>query len=220
VATGPGTAPPPAASKATSEPDSYLRVDTTAGALSTDLAVDARPPLPGRRRPGRPGRGHLAQAIAPGTLLHTSARLRMRGSIKVGRWLPFRARQVLSPHHGFVWSARAAGLIGGTDRYIDGAGAMAWKLAGLVTAAAGEGPGTSRSAAGRAGAEGIWLPTALLPRFGGQIAGDASFGGLTIPAAGRLGRGWGGDGWERGEFFSYRITALEPSGAEPPARSR
>ena len=57
-------------------------------------------------------------------------------------------------------------------------------------------------------------------RFGGQITGYASFGGLTVPAAGRLGWGWGGDGWERGEFFRYRITALEPSGAEPPARSR
>jgi hypothetical protein len=32
----------------------------------------------------------------------------MRGSSKVGRWLPFRARQVLSPNHGFVWSASAA----------------------------------------------------------------------------------------------------------------
>jgi hypothetical protein len=51
-------------------------------------------------------RRHLAQAIAPGTPLATSARLRMRGRIKVGRWLPFRARQVLNPHHGFVWAAR------------------------------------------------------------------------------------------------------------------
>jgi hypothetical protein len=56
-------------------------------------------------------------------------------------------------------------------------------------------------------------------RFGGEVTGYASFGGLTVPAAGRLGWHWGGDGWERGEFFRYRITALEPSG-EPPARSR
>jgi hypothetical protein len=56
-----------------------------------------------------PVRRHLAAAIAPGTPLAVSARLRMRGRIKVGRWLPFRARQVLSPHHGFVWAARAAG---------------------------------------------------------------------------------------------------------------
>src|SRR5215211_5442875 len=50
-----------------------------------------------------PARRHLAQAIAPGAPLATSARLRMRGHIKVGRWLPFRAREVLDPHHGFVW---------------------------------------------------------------------------------------------------------------------
>jgi hypothetical protein len=252
-------------------------MDTTA--LETRLL---RPPEPGRFDPAEldglpePVRRHLAQAIAPGTPLHTSARLRQRGHIKVGRWLPFRARQVLDPHHGFVWSARAAGLIAGTDRYADGAGALAWKLAGLVTVAAGAGPDVSRSAAGRAGAEGIWLPTALLPRFGvrwsapdadhvvaafavgetplelhlrldgagrirslafdrwgdpdgggtfgwhrfgGEITGWAGFGGLTVPAAGRLGWRFGGDGWERGEFFRYRITALEPSGV-PPARPR
>jgi hypothetical protein len=113
-----------------------------------------------------PARRHLAQAIAPGTPLATSARLRMRGRIKVGRWLPFRARQVESPHHGFVWAARAAGVITGFDRYVDGVGGMDWRLAGLVTLAHGEGPDMSRSAAGRAGAEAIWVPTALLPRFG------------------------------------------------------
>jgi hypothetical protein len=47
---------------------------------------------------------------------------------------------------------------------------------------------------------------------------------LRLDGAGRISSlafdRWGGDGWERGEFFRYRITALEPSGAEPPARSR
>jgi uncharacterized protein DUF6544 len=131
-----------------------------------------RPAEPGRFGPEElaglpaPVRRYLAGAVAPGTALHTSARLWMRGRIKVGRWLPFRARQVLDPHRGFVWTARAAGLIAGVDRYLDGAGLLDWKLAGLVTVAHGEGPDVSRSAAGRAGAEGIWLPTALLPRFG------------------------------------------------------
>jgi hypothetical protein len=94
------------------------------------------------------------------------ARLRMRGHIKVGRWLPFRAREVLDPHHGFVWAARAAGVIAGSDRYLDGVGAMDWKLLGLAAVAHGEGPDQARSAAARAGAEGMWVPTALLPRFG------------------------------------------------------
>jgi len=138
--------------------------------IATGLAARVlRPAGPGRFDPAEldglpePVRRHLAMAVAPGTPLATSARLAMRGSIKVGRWLPFRARQVLDPHHGFVWAARAAGLITGTDRYLDGAGVIDWKLAGLVTVAHGEGPDVSRSAAGRAGAEAIWLPTALLP---------------------------------------------------------
>jgi hypothetical protein len=78
-----------------------------------------------------PARRHLTQTIALGTPLATSARLRMRGQIRIGRWLPFRARQVLDPHHGFVWAARTAGVITGSDRYVDGAGGMDWKLAGF-----------------------------------------------------------------------------------------
>lgn len=73
----------------------------------------------------------------------------MRGRIKVGRWLPFRARQVLNPHRRFVWAARAAGVIAGSDRYLDGVGAMDWKLAGPVAVAHDAGPDVSRSAAGR-----------------------------------------------------------------------
>ena len=53
----------------------------------------------------------------------------------------------------------------GSDRYLDGAGAQDRKLAGLVTVAHGDGPDVSGSAAGRGGAEGIWVPIALLPRF-------------------------------------------------------
>jgi hypothetical protein len=113
-----------------------------------------------------PVQRHLAQAITPGTALATSARLRMRGHIKVDRWLPFRARQILNPHNGFVWAARAAGIIAGSDRYVDGNGGLDWKLLGLLTVAHAEGPEVARSAAGRSGAEAIWLPTALLPRFG------------------------------------------------------
>lgn len=112
-----------------------------------------------------PVRRHLSRAIAPGTPLTGCARLAMRGSIKLGRWLPFRARQVLNPHEGFVWAARVAGVVVGSDHYLDGAGGMSWRLAGLVTVAHEDGSDVSRSAAGRGGAEAVWLPTALLPRF-------------------------------------------------------
>lgn len=111
-------------------------------------------------------RTYFVSSIAHGTPLATSARLRMRGRIKVGGWLPFRAEQLLAPHRGFVWAARAAGVVSGFDRYVDGAGEMDWKLAGLATVAHGDGPDVTASAAGRGGAEAVWLPTALLPRFG------------------------------------------------------
>lgn len=119
-----------------------------------------------------PARRHLSGVIGAGAVVARSASLRMRGRIKVGRWLPFRARQVLSPHRGFVWSARVAGLISGWDRYADGAGAMRWRLAGLVTVASAEGPDASCSAAGRVAAESIWVPTALLPRCGVRWTSD------------------------------------------------
>jgi hypothetical protein len=208
---------------------------------------------------------HLAGAIATGTRLAPAAYLLMRGRIKIGAWLPFRAREVLSPHVGLVWSARAAGIISGSDRYIDRAGRSDWTLAGLRTLAHAEGPDVTRSAAGRVGAEALWVPTALLPRFGvrwtapdrgratssltvdgvevsthyrlddggriisfvfdrwgdpdntgtwgwhpfgGEVLGYRTFGGLTIPAAGRVGWFFETDRWPTTASFHYRITQL------------
>ena len=89
--------------------------------LSEPEACLLQPPEPARFGAAElaglpePVQRHLAQAITPGTALATSARLRMRGHIKVGRWLPFRARQILNPHNGFVWAARAAAIVAGID---------------------------------------------------------------------------------------------------------
>jgi hypothetical protein len=137
--------------------------------LAADHAALFQTPAPGGFAAGdlaglpEPVRRCLRAAIAPGTALAQTARLRMRGHIKVGRWLPFHAEQTLSPHRGFIWHARVAGLIAGVDRYVDGVGAMAWTLLGLPLARAA-GPDVTRSAAGRLAGETIWLPTALLPR--------------------------------------------------------
>lgn len=114
-----------------------------------------------------PVRRYFRRSIAPGTPLARSVRLRMRGSIKLGRrWIPFRARQTYGPHEGLVWAARAAGVIVGSDRYADGTGGMDWRLLGLIRLVHADGPDISRSSAGRTGAEAVWLPTAMLPRFG------------------------------------------------------
>jgi hypothetical protein len=110
---------------------------------------------------------YLRTSIAAGTPLARSARLGMRGAVKLGRWwIPFRARQVSAPHHGLVWTARAGGVIAGFDGYAAGQGAMQWTLLGLIRLLHAQGPDISRSAAGRAAAEAVWVPTALLPRFG------------------------------------------------------
>lgn len=37
----------------------------------------------------------------------------------------------------------------------------------------------------------------------------ATFGGVSVPSAGRAGWFYGTDRWPEGEFFRYRITALE-----------
>jgi hypothetical protein len=42
---------------------------------------------------------------------------------------------------------------------------MDWRILGLVRVVHAEGPDTSRSTAGRVGAEAVWVPTTLLPRF-------------------------------------------------------
>jgi hypothetical protein len=112
-------------------------------------------------------RRYFAHAMAPGAPLAQAARVRMRGQLKLGaRWLPFRAHEVLAPRAGFVWAARVAGLVTGSDHYVDADGALDWKLLGLIRVMHASGPDVARSAAGRGAAEGVWVPSALLPRFG------------------------------------------------------
>ena len=78
-------------------------------------------------------RRYFDAAIAPGTPLWASVAITMRGHMRVGRWLPFTATEVLDPHRGFVWRAHVAGpLIVGSDQYRHGQAEMHWKLLGLV----------------------------------------------------------------------------------------
>ncbi len=97
---------------------------------------------PGKRvfRPGQlPGLPdaawhYLRHAIAPGAPLTSAVRLRMHGEIKLRRWLPFIAEQVIHWGHG-IWNATArmnGMLIRGFDRLVNGEGAMRWKLLGMI----------------------------------------------------------------------------------------
>jgi hypothetical protein len=105
----------------------------------------------------------LCGAVPPGTPLSRAAVLHMRGDIKLGRWRPFTASQVVSPAAGFIWAAttRVAALhISGFDRYSSGTGQMRWRLLGAIPVMSAAGPDVARSAAGRLAAESVFVPTA------------------------------------------------------------
>ena len=124
---------------------------------------------------------YLRAAVSPGVSVARAVRVTMRGRLKLGRrWVPFRGREVLAPHEGFVWAGRAAGIISGSDHYVDGEGVLDWRLFGMVRVAHAEGPDVARSSAGRAAGEAIWVPTALLPRFG--VRWDAGEDGVITAA--------------------------------------
>jgi hypothetical protein len=113
-----------------------------------------------------PARRYLEHAIAPGTPLATAVRLRMHGEIKLGRWCPFRAEQVIHADRGFVWAATVPlfgiPLIRGFDRLEEGVGEMRWTLFGIVPVMTASGPDITRGAVGRLQAESIWLPSVLV----------------------------------------------------------
>ena len=106
---------------------------------------------------------YLEHAIAPGTKIASAVRLKMHGEIKLKKWIPFTAEQVICWEHGLIWSAMAwmNGFlpIVGSDRVIDGIGAMQWKLLGLFPVMTASGTDLTRSAIGRLQAESVWLPS-------------------------------------------------------------
>lgn len=121
-----------------------------------------------------PARRYLLHAIAPGTPLARSVRLRMTGEMRMSpgaETIPMRAEQILAPPHGLVWRAEVGtGLqrFSGFDRYARGTGEMRWWLGGIVPIVSAGGPDVSRSAAGRVAGEGVLLPSALLPSRGAR----------------------------------------------------
>jgi hypothetical protein len=109
-----------------------------------------------------PVQGYLRRAIAPGTPLASAVRLRMHGSIRLKRWRHFVAEEVIVRGRGMIWRAKVrmgATSVRGFDSYVDGTGAMQWKLAGVVPLVHAAGADVTRSAAGRFAAESIWLPS-------------------------------------------------------------
>ncbi len=127
---------------------------------------------------------YLRHAIGNASPLRSSVRLEMTGEIKLKKWLPFTATQVVRVDRGFVWSAKVkTGLafIRGFDQFIDGVGEMRWKLFGLIPVMSGKGPDISRSAGDRYAIERVLLPSAFC-RHEVRWTGDAI--ALTVEAPG------------------------------------
>jgi hypothetical protein len=116
-----------------------------------------------------PVRRYLAHALCEGAPLADGARFAMKGRIKVGLWLPFTAGQE-GDGRSFAWRARVGAgplaLLTVVDRFADGAGSTEGRLLGRVRLFRADGPDTSRSAAGRAALESIFVPAGLLPERG------------------------------------------------------
>ena len=106
---------------------------------------------------------YLEHTIAPGTKIASAVRLKMHGEIKLKQWIPFTAEQVICWEHGLIWSATAwmNGFlpIVGSDRIIDGIGAMQWKLLGLFPVMTASGADITRSSVGRLQSESLCLPS-------------------------------------------------------------
>lgn len=124
------------------------------GAEAFDPGSVARLPAPVAR--------WLRAAIVPGTPLRHGVELSMHGALRIGRWRPFTARQVISPA-GYLWAARAGRFplrVRGFDRYSAASGEMSWRLFGMIPVVAASGPDITRSAAGRLASERIGLTPA------------------------------------------------------------
>ncbi len=131
-------------------------------------------------------RRYLRHALAPGVGLSLAARLRMHGTIRLGEaWHRFEAEQVLRWDRGFVWRAgvhKGVTPVTGSDRWLDGEGAMRWKLLGVVPVLKADGPDITRSAAGRLHIESMWVPGVFLGPGVRWVEGDASHARATIAA--------------------------------------
>ena len=128
-----------------------------------------------RRDLDEPVRRYFLHALADGAPLAGSARLRLRGHIKVGAWLRFDSRWD-GDGNSFSWQATCGPprlpLLRVHDRFADGVGFMDIRLRSPLRRLPplkllhAENDDVARSGAGRAALEALWVPEALLPERG------------------------------------------------------
>jgi len=113
-----------------------------------------------------PVRRYLTHALREGAALSEAVEVTMTGSIRVGSWLAFTARQRFRGHE-FVWDAHAG--VGPlrplhvVDRFQDGRGSTDGRAFGRLRFLHAADDNTARAAAARGAAESIWVPASLLP---------------------------------------------------------
>ena len=122
----------------------------------------------------------LNRIISPAAPKAGAVRLKMRGEIKLKRWRPFEAVEVVDHARGFVWKARVSGGLSGSDALVDGEASSSWNWLGVIPVMRASGPDVTRSAIGRWLLESCWLPTMWRPDDG------ASWDGSTVTLS-RLG---------------------------------
>lgn len=122
-----------------------------------------------------PVRAYFQTALCEGRTLATRVELEQEGEFLIRApdgWRPFRAQEIMTAEPpGFLWDARIRTMPGFTVRVRDGlvagAGTMEASLLGLFRLAASTGaPDITAGALHRYLAEAVWMPAALLPRFG------------------------------------------------------
>jgi hypothetical protein len=113
-----------------------------------------------------PVRRYFRHGMDAGAPLASSVRLKMHGQIRLKKWLPFEAEEVLNPHKGFAWKVKfRMGPLPcqGLDYYLDGSGGQVFKLFGFIPIFKSSGPDITRSGRGRVFGEAFWNPPSLLP---------------------------------------------------------
>ncbi len=140
----------------------------------------ARQPSPGARFSPRDLEGlpppvarYFTFALTAGQPLVARAEIRHAGhfAMRPGAWSPFTSSEVFVVRPpGFLWDAtiRIAGVpVRVHDGYVGGAGLLRAAIAGLITVAhLRDTPDLAQGELLRYLAEGVWLPTALLPACG------------------------------------------------------
>lgn len=115
-----------------------------------------------------PARRFFNYTIEPGTPLHRVVEIEMVGKLSLGSkdnpsYAPMRARQLIAPPYGFVWSLKWNG-VSGSDGAAAGRSWTRFWLFNLAPVARASGPDHFRSSFGRLIADGLfWAPASMLP---------------------------------------------------------